>query len=69
MISEEIKQKVTKLQLFNILIFNTLRHNLSVTNFKKVAKVTKVTERLHAKPFAYRGLKPICNFVTFVTAF
>jgi hypothetical protein len=49
MISEEIKQKVTKLQLFNILIFNTLRHNLSVTNFKKVAKVTKVTERLHAK--------------------
>ncbi len=57
MISEEIKQKVTKLQLFNILIFNTLRHNLSVTNFKKVAKVTKVTERLHAKTLCLSGFK------------
>ncbi len=57
MISEEIKQKVTKLQLFNILFFNTLRHNLSVTNFKKVAKVTKVTERLHAKPLCLSRFK------------
>lgn len=57
MISEEIKQKVTKLQLFNILIFNTLRHNLSVTNFKKVAKVTKVTERLHAKTLCLSGFE------------
>ena len=57
MISEEIKQKVTKLHLFNSLIFNILKHNLSATNFKKVAKVTKVTERLHAKALCLSGFE------------
>ncbi len=57
MISEELKIKVTKLHLFYSLIFNKLGHNLSVTNFKKVAKVTKVTERLHAKTPCLSGLE------------
>ena len=57
MISEEIKKEVTKLHLFNSLIFNILRRNLPVTNFKKVAKVTKVTERLHAKTPCLSGLE------------
>ena len=57
MISEEIKKEVTKLHLFYSLIFNKLGHNLSVTNFKKVAKVTKVTERLHAKTLCLSGFE------------
>lgn len=57
MISEEIKKEVTKLHLFNSLIFNILRRNLPVTNFKKVEKVTKVTERLHAKTLCLSGFE------------
>lgn len=57
MTSEEIKKEVTKLHLFNSLIFNILRRNLPVTNFKKVAKVTKVTERLHAKTLCLSGFE------------
>ena len=57
MISEEIKKEVTKLHLFNSLIFKILRRNPPVTNFKKVAKVTKVTERLHAKTLCLSGFE------------
>ena len=37
---------VTKL---HSLIINELRETFSVTNFEKVSKVTKVTEKLHAE--------------------
>lgn len=57
MISEEIKKKVTRLHLFNSLIFNKFGYNFSVTNFKKVAKVTKVTEELHAKTLCLSRFK------------
>ena len=57
MISEEIKKKVTKLHLFYSLIFNKLERNFTVTIFKKVAKVTKVTERLHAKTLYLSGFE------------
>ena len=49
MVSNKIKKTVTKLHLFYCLIFSELGRNLSVTFLIKVAKVTKVTERLHAK--------------------
>ena len=49
MISEEIKKTVTMVTKLHSLIINELRVTFSVTNFKKVSKVTKVTEKLHAE--------------------
>ena len=45
---------VTKL---HSLIINELRETFSVTNFEKVSKVTKVTEKLHAKSICLSVVK------------
>lgn len=69
MISEEIKKSVTTVTKLQALIIRELGVTIAVTKFKIVSKVTKVTQSYMQKPFVYRGLKAICNFVTFVTAF
>lgn len=43
MISKRIKKTVTKLQMLYSLIIRQLARNFSVTFFRKVTKVTKVT--------------------------
>jgi hypothetical protein len=45
---------ITKLHL---LIINELRVTFAVTNFEKVSKVTKVTEKLHAKSICLSVVK------------
>ena len=49
MISEEIKKTVTMVTKLHSLIINELCVTFAVTNFEKVSKVTKVTEKLHAE--------------------
>lgn len=57
MISEEIKKTVTKVTKLHSLIINELCVTFAVTKFKKVTKVTKVTEKLHAKALCLSGFK------------
>lgn len=45
---------VTKL---HSLIINELRVTFAVTNFEKVSKVTKVTEKLHAEALCLSGFE------------
>lgn len=49
MISKEIKKTVTKVTTLHSLIIRELRCNFRVTDIDNVTKVTKVTEKLHAK--------------------
>lgn len=49
MISEEIKKTVTKVTKLHSLIIRELCVTFTVTIIEKVTKVTKVTEKLHAK--------------------
>ena len=57
MISEEIKKTGTKVTKLRSLIINELRVTFAVTHFENVAKVTKVTEELHAKTLCLSGFK------------
>ena len=57
MISEEIKKTVTMVTKLHSLIINELRETFSVTNFEKVSKVTKVTEKLHAETLCLSGFE------------
>ena len=57
MISEEIKKTVTTVIKLHSLIINELCVTFAVTNFEKVSKVTKVTEKLHAKSICLSVVK------------
>ena len=57
MISEEIKKTVTTVTKLHSLIINELRVTFAVTKFKIVSKVTKVTQKLHAKTLCLSGFE------------
>ena len=57
MISKESKKTVTKVTTLYLLIIRELRHNFIVTNIDIVTKVTKVTEKLHAKLLCLSGFE------------
>jgi hypothetical protein len=57
MISKEIKKTVTKVTKLHSLIINELRVTFVVTIFEKVTKVTKVTQKLHAKTLCLSGFE------------
>lgn len=57
MISKEIKKTVTKVTTLHSLIIKELCVTFVVTIFEKVTKVTKVTEKLHAKTFCLSGFE------------
>ncbi len=54
-----IKKTVTTLHWLQTLILRQLGVTFAVTNFIKVTKVTKVTEKLHAKPLCLLGFEGI----------
>lgn len=49
MISKRIEKTVTKVTKLHSLIINELRVTFAVTILEEVTKVTKVTEKLHAR--------------------
>ena len=57
MISEEIKKSVTTVTKLQTLIIRELDVTIAVTKFKIVSKVTKVTQKLHAKTLCLSGLE------------
>ena len=57
MISKGIEKTVTKVTKLHSLIINELRVTFAVTNFEKVSKVTKVTEKLHAETLCLSGFE------------
>lgn len=69
MISKEIEKTVTKVTKLHALIIRQLDVTFVVTNLIKSQKLQKLQKSYMRKTFGYRGLKAICNFVTFVTAF
>lgn len=57
MISEEIKKSVTTVTKLQALIIRELGVTIAVTKFKIVSKVTKVTQKLHAKTPCLSGFE------------
>lgn len=57
MMSKGIEKTVTKVTKLHALIIKQLGVTFAVMNFIKVTKVTKVTEKLHAKTFCLSGFE------------
>lgn len=57
MISKEIKKSVTTVTKLQALIIRELGVTIAVTKFKIVSKVTKVTQKLHAKTLCLSGFE------------
>ena len=57
MISKGIEKTVTKLTKLHSLIINGLRVTFAVTILEEVTKVTKVTEKLHARNLCLSGFE------------
>lgn len=57
MISKGIEKTVTKVTKLHSLIINELRVTFAVTILEEVTKVTKVTEKLHARNLCLSGFE------------
>lgn len=57
MISKRIEKTVTKVTKLHSLIINELRVTFAVTILEEVTKVTKVTDKLHARNLCLSGFE------------